>query len=163
MSHDVYIAPSTGAVKMFGFGYAQALGVTGQSRVAQRFLKFLLTPRGSDPSGNVPGTALPEMVGANMPDPGYARIQITQAVADAEAQVKAAESGSGEVYQPEGPWLASAKISRMVFDADRVDVYVDIRTTDNGTLQIQLPLATSVTSEPVAPNIARYGDLLQGL
>lgn len=157
MSYDIYLDPlKTVTLKPFAFGYRQALAVDGLTKVAQRFLKILLTPLGSDLSGEINGTRLSDLAGGTVPDDGWAATAITEAVTSAETQTIAALQG-----QPLG--LQKASITNMVFRRDIVDVYIQLLATDGSVAELTLPVnASNGSVAEVTPNISgRYS--LEGL
>lgn len=146
------------ARKPFGFGYAQAVKVTGVSRLAQRFLKHLLTPEGSDLSGNVRGTGLPSLVGGNVADATHMQAVAHMAVMFAADQVKAlAVPGS------EGPFLASATVTRVTSEDNKADIYVKLLTVDGQVAELRVPVTTNAARRASEANITRYATLLAGL
>lgn len=158
MSYDIYLDPSSTERKPFGFGYAQALKVTGASRVAQRFLKHLLTPAGTDPSGDVPGTNLPWLVMGDVADPLHLNTVATLAVDSAADQVRRiTETGGGE-----GPGLLSATITNLQVDVNKLDIYIKLLTTE-GSVALMIPVPVSSASQTAAPIIATYQSMLSAL
>jgi len=141
VTFDLYLAPVTGP-RPLGFGYKSSVKVTGATKLAQRFLKMLLTPTGYDRMGATAGTALASLVGSNVIDDAY---------------VRATPSAAGDSR------LQSATVLSTTLNADRVDVYIEILTTDGAKASIALPLDTGDRTVRRAATISTYGSALQGL
>ena len=156
MTFDLYLAPVTGP-RPLGFGYKSSVKVTGATKLAQRFLKMLLTPTGYDRMGATAGTALASLVGSNVIDDAYVRALVVTAVNDAADQVRAIPSAAGDSR------LQSATVLSTTLNADRVDVYIEILTTDGAKASIALPLDTGDRTVRRAATISTYGSALQGL
>ena len=52
--------------KPFTFGQTQSLGIAGLQKLANMFVKYLMTTVGSDPLDLNAGTALPSLIGSNV-------------------------------------------------------------------------------------------------
>ena len=150
MKYDLYLAPGSGS-KPLGFGYASSVKVTGNTKLAQRFIKFLLTPTGSEAVGATSGTGLPSLIGSNVNDQAFLKAALAKAVDDAATQVKAITGAADDAR------LENARILRLEFGVDRVDVYVEVVSTDGTATAISLPVNLG------SATISSYGSALQGL
>lgn len=155
-TYDIYLDASYTERKPFGFGYAQAVKVTGVSRVAQRFLKYLLTPLGSDPSGDIPGTEFSDLVGGNLADEIETATMVQLAVARAAEQLASAPAMSA-------PNLAAASVVRTVVTSTGLDVYLRLTTTEGDTAQLIVPVARQDAPRTSTASTPSYSALLQGL
>lgn len=52
--------------KPFNFGQTRSLGIAGLQKLVNMFLKYLMTPIGTDPLDLDAGTALPMLIGSNV-------------------------------------------------------------------------------------------------
>jgi hypothetical protein len=118
--------------------YDTPMKITGLQKVAQVFLKTLLTTKGSDPFYPARGTAFPSLtVGANQSVDDSIYVQtISDAITDAESQVKA-----GLNFQ--NPDLSSCleKITLIGLDkeGDSVTMYISMTTGNGVTASIAVP------------------------
>jgi hypothetical protein len=118
--------------------YDTPMKITGLQKVAQVFMKTLLTSKGSDPFYPSKGTAFPLLtIGANQSVNDATYVQtIKDAISDAESQVKA-----GLNFQ--NPDLSSCleKITLLGLDkiADSLTLYVSMTTSNGVTASIAVP------------------------
>lgn len=156
MPYDLYLKPQN-AKRPFGIYYQQAVKVQGGTSLAQRFLKALLTPRGSALDGDA-GTALPDLIGGNLSDTYSLGTTCALAVKDALAQV---QKSLGADWA--GPTLASATLSNIKYSSPTdLSLEIQLKTTDNVTLSITLPLNTGGIDR-AQQNVETYRSLLEGL
>lgn len=159
MSYDIYLSPQNNGAKLFSFYYKQAVRVTGMTKLVQLFLKFLLTPAGSDLSDPGVGTGLPELFNSNIADDDYARAAVTMAVQDALRQVRSRELRTDGALE-----LVSAEVLAMEIDRwGGASVAIQVTASDGTTTKIGLPIAGSSTATDRSAAIDRYGALLEGL
>lgn len=112
--------------------------VTGIQKVAQMFLKILLTSRGSNVLYPSQGTAFPQLaVGANIltDDPTF--------VADLSEQIRAAESQVKGIFNTSGSDVASQLDAITILGIDVLDegavLYLRILTKAGAKAQIAVP------------------------
>lgn len=91
--YDVHISPvpedRVRGYKVFEFGYAAPLKVRGLQALINRWVKTLITPKGSDLTDTAYGTDFSNMIGANMSAAeGLTEDLVNLAVLDASEQVR---------------------------------------------------------------------------
>lgn len=121
----------------FGF-HDTPMKVTGLQKVAQTFMKILLTTKGSDPFYPERGTVFGEMtIGANqtMADPLYKQT-ITEAINDAADQTRSCMNAQNSDLSS---CLASVEILGLDKVQDALTLYVAIQTLNGVKAQIAVP------------------------
>lgn len=134
MTYDLYFSAVNSDGKTLGFTTKKTQAVTGLTKLALRFVKHLLTPAGTEISGNVIGTSLPELAGSNIADQAYATATVNLSVKQAVDQIKKTQVGRADEAL-----LDTVKVTGVVFGANRVDVTVEIVTIDGTTASLNLP------------------------
>lgn len=118
--------------------YDTPMKITGLQKVAQVFMKTLLTSKGSDPFYPSRGTAFPSLtIGANQSVDNSAFVQaISDSLKDAEAQVKA-----GLNFQNSDTSSCLDQITLLGLDKvdDSITLYVSMTTTNGVTASIAVP------------------------
>lgn len=118
--------------------YDTPMKITGLQKVAQVFMKTLLTSKGSDPFYPSRGTAFPGMtIGANQSVDDSTFVQaISDSLKDAEAQVK-----SGLNFQNPDTSSCLEKITLLGLDKidDSLTLYVSMTTSNGVTASIAVP------------------------
>lgn len=118
--------------------YDTPMKITGVQKVAQTFMKTLMTSKGSDPFYPNRGTDFPNLtIGANqtISDTAYMAL-IKNSVADAEAQVK---SGLNIQNPDPSSCLASAQVLGMDKFDDSLVLYVQVTTLSGITASVAMP------------------------
>lgn len=145
MSYDIHyqiVDPDVQVVenKLFTFAFTSAVAVQGPQKLVNRWLKCLLTPKGSDLSDVNYGTSFPDMLGANFYELDDILDTAALAIEDCNEQLVEKDRLGG---LPADERLGSATIreARLV-SKDRVDLWVLLRSASNQTLTVQLPTAT---------------------
>jgi hypothetical protein len=118
--------------------YDTPMKITGLQKVAQVFMKTLLTSKGSDPFYPSKGTAFSGLtVGANQSVNDSVYVQtITDAIKDAESQVK-----SGLNFQNSDLSSCLDRVTILGLDkiADSLTLYVSLTTSNGVTASIAVP------------------------
>lgn len=118
--------------------YDTPMKITGLQKVAQVFMKTLLTSKGSDPFYPSRGTAFPSLtIGANQSVDDSVFVQtIADSIKDAEAQVKA-----GLNFQNSDTSSCLDQIILMGLDKidDSLTLYVSLTTSNGATASIAVP------------------------
>jgi|ERR1700757_2909054 len=118
--------------------YDTPMKITGLQKVAQVFLKTLLTSKGSDPFYPSRGTAFPSLtIGANQAVDDSIFVQTIQdAIQDAESQVK-----SGLNFQNADLSSCLEKVTILGLDKidDSVTMYVSMTTSNGVSASIAVP------------------------
>lgn len=145
MAYDVYIKPLPENQQTYGkaftFGYKSATGIQGAHKVAIRFAKCLLTPRGSDLLDATYGTAFSDLVSANVKDLQEAVGFASLAIQEAADQLRAIDAAAG---LPPAESLESAVISRAAaIEPDGIEIYVLITNVAGQSVQMPLPVLAS--------------------
>ena len=141
-TYDIFIEPlpraKQTAGRIFTFSYAKTVGIKGPRKLAMRFLKCLLTPKGSDLMDSEYGTIFPDLINSNYGDINDVLGQIRMAVSDCADQVKALDESAG---LPSRERLSSATITKsQATDTDGVDVYVTLTNQAGERLVTLLPV-----------------------
>lgn len=155
---DVYLQmfQATGEYKPIGFGTRASVAVRGGTKLVQRFVKCLLTKKGSNSLDPEQGTDFPDLINSNITDTGSLEATVLQALADAEAQVKEAYAGLPNEPQP-------SKFNLLALAFDRATGYLDVRveltTADGATIGFAIPSAAilSGTEARVQAPVATFG------
>lgn len=156
MTSDLYLCPSA-CTKPFSFYYKQAQVVRGTHKIAQAFIKCLLTPDGSSLDRVVYGTALPDLIGANVVDEQYVRAVIYSAVESALNQVSASAG-----VLPDDIALSDARVTEVSFSSDgSVSISIQLTTSDGSSIALKLPLQ-DVTRSSASAVRRPLGALLEG-
>lgn len=159
MSYDIYLSPQNNGPALFSFYYKQAVRVTGMTKLVQLFLKFLLTPAGSDIGSRNIGTGLPELFSSNVADNDYARAAVELAVQDAVRQVQSRGKSPTDTLE-----LRSGEVTGMTIDRwGGANVAIRLTASDGTETNIGLPIAGSSTATSRSATINRLGALLEGL
>lgn len=111
--------------------------VTGVQKVAQTFMKLLMTTKGSDVIYPNRGTHFPNYaINANRVDEDpILRSEIISSVRDAEAQTKTAMNISSDPSSQ----LAKAQLAGIDFAEEALILYVQLITKDGVTAQVAVP------------------------
>ncbi len=146
MAYDIYIQPvpvddATG-LKVITFGYAGSLKVTGFYALIDRWLKTLMTSKGSDPLDKNYGTRFTYMFGGNVQDDSYLRDTVTLTIADANEQVKVQDI---ESFRPDNERLSDAVLLRLELTTggDGFEALVKITNKAGEKLSISIPPSTA--------------------
>lgn len=125
------------AGKVFTFGFTSAVGVRGPQKLVNRWLKCLLTAKGSDPLRPNYGTGYSDLFGSNVSRYQDFLDAVALAVNDCNGQLQAIDRAQ---FPPDDERLASATIASIVpRGSDGYDVYVYIRNVAGAVLTAQVP------------------------
>jgi hypothetical protein len=141
-TYDIHFQPIPAdeihGVKSITFGFTAALKVRGAQALVNRWLKTIMTPRGSDPLYPTRGTSLPSLIGQNIDGISMdVRDVVATAVEDANSQV---QDQDVEGLYPDDESLSTATITQYTETDNGFDVWVTIKN-QAGT-PITLKLAT---------------------
>lgn len=144
MSYDVGLqlldpgAQTTRALLTFG---PTPRLVRGPQKVLTRWLKILLTPKGSHPVRRSEGTGFALLVRRPLAELRGAEALVAEYVEDAADQVRAFDRA--EPQRPADERLAAAAVLRFVETSPTsVDVWVELVTADGQRLRSVLPYAS---------------------
>lgn len=146
--YDIYIElvptelqeSSIGTEGVMQFGFSRTISISGFQKAVNKWLKALLTEKGTDPSDREYGTTLVKLFGSNVTSRRDIQTAIEMAVSDATDDVFR--------YQEEYPSdddsevLDDVSIVSIVFSDDltRVDVMVRLENREGSTLRAQIPV-----------------------
>lgn len=123
--------------RYFTFGFESAVGVRGPQKLINRWLKCLLTPKGSDPSDKAYGTGFYGLLGSNITTQQDVVDALTLFIEDCNTQMRAMDR---QRLAADDERLQSATLTRVVqIDESGYEAYVLIRNTANQSLTVQLP------------------------
>lgn len=127
---------STG--KYFGFGYKAAVAVRGPQKMINRWLKCLMTPKGTDAHDRNYGTGFTNLIGANVGNEIEAMEAVALFIDDCNQQIKAFDTAN---MPPAEERLESATLAQFVElpEGDGFQVYVYIRNVAGLVLPLELP------------------------
>jgi len=138
--YDVHFQPVPASevkgFKCFEFGFEAALKVSGPQALVNRWVKTLMTPKGSDPLDPTYGTVFGRLVGSNIPGVNT-DIQdlVSIAVDDANEQVRQQDVAG---FFPDNERLLSAEIIDFVEGADGFEVWVRIKNMAEEAITFRL-------------------------
>jgi len=142
--YDVYtqIIPAaqyTGT-KFFSFGPSRSLAVKGLQKLVGVFVKYLLTPIGSDPLSPQGGTALADLLGSNVGVSDAHEILLL-AVEKAVKDIQGFQTG---VDMPSAERLASAEVTQFISipEASAFSAQIYVQNVANQGLTFLLPSLT---------------------
>ena len=125
--------------KVFTFAYKSALKVEGLQALVNRWVRVLMTPKGSDPVEPTFGTAFGDLVGSNIPKSARTDVIdiVSMAIDDASEQVQLQDRNGS---YPEEESLSSATISRFTSNTagDGFEVWVTIKNRADEILTVRL-------------------------
>lgn len=141
-TYDIYfqIIPEeqqSGVSKFFTFGFKSAVGIRGPQKLINRWLKCLMTPKGSDPFDPNIGTGFPGLIGSNI----YNFQDLTDAVVlfieDCNEQILTWD----KLYlPPDDERLLSATLVRLEpRNTDGFDAWVQIQNVAGTVVTLTLP------------------------
>lgn len=143
MAYDLYFQIVTidelesGSSKFLTFGQTRSLGVRGLQKLINLFVKYLLTPLGSNPLDLDDGTILTSLLGSNV-SPNDAEEILIMAVDKTTAAIQAYQQGQNV---PDDERLASASITGYIaIDSDPgFAAQILIKNVANQALTFNLP------------------------
>lgn len=127
--------------KIFSFGYTSAIGVKGPQKLVNRWIKCLLTLKGSDLLRPAYGTGFSNLWGSNISNQRDFSDAIILFVEDCNAQMRALDNRQGP---PANERLASAVVTAIIpRNGDGFDVYVTLKNTAGELISLLLPTDTT--------------------
>jgi phage baseplate assembly protein W len=140
---DIHFQPvpvnDVSGTKVFTFGFQSALKVEGLQALVNRWVKTLMTPRGSDPLDPSAGTDFGNLIGTNIPKTSKGSIIdiVAMAIDDASEQVQKQDitARHGETES-----LDRANLLRfnMTSSGDGFEVWVEIKNQAGEVLVTRL-------------------------
>ena len=126
--------------KVFTFGQTRSLGVAGLQKLINMFLKYLMTPIGSDPLDLNAGTQLPLLIGSNIAVKDAKEILLIAVDSTARAII-ALQSGQSP---PDDEALSSATVTDYIVipDLPGFSAQIYIRNVAGASFQYLLPTLT---------------------
>jgi len=141
MTFDIHIQPVPAdeviGYKVITFGFAAALKVKGGYALVDRWMKTLMTPKGTDPLYPEEGTLFGSLIGANITSSADLHDVVALAVDDANNQVELQDEAGN---YPDNESLQSAIIEQFVDHPDGFEVWVIITNQAGESLRLNLPL-----------------------
>lgn len=123
--------------RVFGFGFAAAVGVRGPQKLINRWLKCLMTPQGSDPFNPAYGTGFGALIGSNIQSIADVMDVVTLSVQECNRQVREFDKTN---FPPADERLQSATILKIVpTGADGFDVWIGITNAAGLQTPVLLP------------------------
>lgn len=123
--------------KLFSFGFTSAIGVKGPQKLINRWLKCLLTLKGTDLLSDTYGTGFPELINSNI---GRRQDFVDAAalfIADCNNQITAFDQAQ---FPPDDERLESAVIDSITPRGDSgYDIYVTIKNVAGALLTFAVP------------------------
>lgn len=122
--------------KLFTFGFKSAVGVRGPQKLVNRWIKTLLTPKGSDPYDARFGTGFMGLQGSNL---SYRDVvdAVALFVEDCNTQVRA---GDRQAPLPDDERLQSATLEEVVDTGDGFVIYIHLRNVAGQIVAVPLPI-----------------------
>lgn len=139
MSYDVYFEARLNhpSGKPFTFGYVSAVGVAGAQKLINRWVKCLLTLKGSDPFDKEEGTEFPNVLGANFADEQEFLDFATLCIQDCNAQMRAYDEAN---LPPLNERFDSASVAKVVVRPDGgYDLWVKLRNSAGEVVPLNVP------------------------
>lgn len=138
--YDIHFQPVPSSqvhgYKTFTFGFKAALKVKGPQSLVNRWVKTLMTLKGSDPLAPSYGTAFPNLVGANISDvTSEVKDVLVLSMDDASAQVR--QQDIAGLYSDDER-LQSAILYDFTPTEDGFAVWVEIRNMAGQILTVHL-------------------------
>jgi hypothetical protein len=122
--------------KLFTYGFRASLKVTGPQSLVNRWVKTMMTPKGSDPLDITYGTTFASLVGGNFSS-SNSDVQdvVTLAMEDASAQVRQQDI---EGFYNDDERLLSATLLNYTAAADGFTVWIEIKNMAGDALPVKL-------------------------
>ena len=138
MSYDLHFVSTAGQdEKPFAFGYRAAVSVAGPQKLVNRFLKCLLTPKGTDPTDENEGTRFMSLIGGNLADTQHLLDSLALILEDAAAQLRTFDRSAG---LPPSEQFGSVSVLQIVEQgAGYYDIWVLVRNAANEPVSVRLP------------------------
>jgi len=124
--------------KYFGYGFVASIAVRGSQKLINRWLKCLLTPKGSDSREPTYGTNFTALMGSNVASTKDALDAVTLFIDDCNNQMYTMDRAR---RPPDDERLDRATITRVEphVSGSGFDIYVTIRNSAGLAMQFQLP------------------------
>lgn len=137
--HIQLIDPSSqGYRRLFTFGFDTPIAVTGPQKLANRWLKVFLTPKGSSPIRRDEGSTFPSLFRSNA-DLNGAEAEILEAIDDTSEQIKAADRLSD---RPTNERLLNASLRQFVqVPPSGLEFWVELTNLAREQLLVLIPYA----------------------
>ena len=139
-TYDIHVQPllaeEVASLKCVTFGFTAALKVRGPQALVNRWMRTIMTPRGSDPLYPTRGTSFPSLIGQNI-DGVTMDIQdvVNGAVEDANEQVQEQDI---EGLYPENESLATATVTQYLESDNGFEVWVTIKNLAGQAIPVRL-------------------------
>jgi len=138
--YDTYFQPVPSSqvhgFKTFEYGYRASLKVSGAQALVNRWVKTLMTPRGSDPIYKEYGTGFSGLVGSNISDVTTDLVDVVNiAIEEANEQVREQDLVG---FFPDNERLANATLLSIEYSEDGMDVWVNIQNVAGESVPFRL-------------------------
>lgn len=142
MSYDIHfqVVPEEeqrAGGRMLSFGYTGTLGVRGPQKLINKWIKCLLTPRGSNPLNRSEGTDFANLIGANMSSVQDVRDLVVLAVGECNDQIFAIDRRTAP---PADERLLSATLSSFQALPDGFEAHISLKNVEGTVAVFPLPL-----------------------
>jgi hypothetical protein len=123
--------------KLFSFGFKSAVGVRGPQKLINRWIKTLITPKGSDPFDRNVGTGFYGLLGSNITSRQDVIDAVSLFIEDCNNQIRASDRRN---QSSDSERLQTATLASLIEnDEDGFEIYVNIRNAAGITVTIPLP------------------------
>lgn len=148
MSYDIHVEvipfdPIDGLPngKLFTFGYRNPLAVQGAQKLINKWIKCLLTKRGSDLFDKEYGTGFIDLIGSNISNVADVSDAVLLFVDECNSQVQAMDVTS---RPPDAERLQTATVYQILENgSDGFEVYVYIKNYAGSQFSLTLPVRTT--------------------
>jgi hypothetical protein len=121
---------------------ANPIAVRGPQNMVNRYLKLILTPKGTDPLRHEEGTGFPYLVGGNIGKIADVQPQVLIYVQDAFEQLQVLDRRSPTLDDDERVATAELQTFR-ILSADHVEIFVQLTNLAGTSVSVLIPLALS--------------------
>lgn len=138
MSYDIHYQGTEGAdTKPITFGYTATISVRGVQKMINRWVKCLLTPRGSDPFAPAEGTGYTALIGINVADTRDLVDALNIILQDCDDQMRGWDRknlpAADEIF-------GSSKLQQVIdLGGGRYDIWVLVQNAARQGRYVQLP------------------------
>lgn len=126
----------------FTFGFRSSIKIEGKYKLANRWLKCFLTPKGSHPLRRQEGTEFAYLIGGNIVDIGAMESSIMQYIDDACDQLRSSDA-LNPLLTPEERLRDVNLIKFNQIDSQRIEFWVEIINAAGTSVNALIPYATS--------------------
>ncbi len=138
--YDTYFQPVPASevrgFKVFEYGFKASVKVRGPQSLVNRWVKTLMTPRGTDPISPNYGTGFSSLLGSNISSVTTDLVDVVNiAIDEASEQVREQDLVG---FFPDDERLASAILQNTEIGADGIDVWVNIQNVAGDSVPVRV-------------------------